>query len=128
MLVMTNPLFFGFCRGVSSWSDGTKYCYSSVTDNIPETLIVSTGLISIFLLVFTFLTYRMREEVFHAWWNFARWMVPIIILATFAVNALPSNGGFFNMDALAYPLFLGPLYLVLIVVSLWKIVRAYRRK
>lgn len=79
------------------------------------------------MFLLSLLTYFMRDEVFRAWWNFARWMVPIIILATFAVNAIPSNGGFFNMDALAYPLFLGPLYLILILVSLWKIVRANRK-
>ncbi len=79
------------------------------------------------MFLLSILTYRMRDEVFRAWWNFARWMVPIIILATFAVNAIPSNGGFFNMDALAYPLFLGPLYLILILVSLWRIIRTHLR-
>src|SRR3989338_2165139 len=78
VFVVTNPVIFGFCRGVSSWSDGTKYCYSSITDDIPETFILSTGLIATLLLIFTFLTYRMRDEVFRAWWNFARWIIPLI--------------------------------------------------
>jgi hypothetical protein len=32
--VVTNPLMFGFCTGVSSWGDGTKYCYSSVLNGV----------------------------------------------------------------------------------------------
>jgi hypothetical protein len=73
------------------------------------------------------LTYRMHDDVFRAWWNFARWMVPIIIFATIAIQFVPSNGGFFNMDSLIYLFVLAPLYAILILVSLWKIVRTYRQ-
>lgn len=79
-----------------------------------------------FLFLLSLITYKMREEVFRAWWNFARWMLPIIILATVLVNLMPSNHGFFNMDALAYLLVLAPLYAILILVSLWIIVHKYR--
>jgi small-conductance mechanosensitive channel len=78
------------------------------------------------LFLFSLLTYRMHDEVFRAWWNFARWIVPIIALATLLANMMPSNRGFFNMDALIYLLVLVPLYAVFILVSLWKIVRTYR--
>ena len=79
----------------------------------------------IFLL--SLITYWMKEEIFHAWWNFARWMVPIIILATIAIQFMPRNGGFFNMDSLIYLMVLAPLYTILILVSLWKIFRTYRK-
>jgi len=78
------------------------------------------------LFLLSLLTYRMHDEVFHVWWNFARWMVPTIVLATFFANMMPSGGGFFNMDALIYPMVLGPLYIALIFGSLWKIVRTHR--
>lgn len=85
------------------------------------------GLFPLAIIFFlSLLTYRMREEVFHAWWNFARWMVPIIIVATIVIKLMPSNGGFFNMDALIYLLVLAPLYSIFILTSLWKIFRAYR--
>lgn len=78
------------------------------------------------LFLLSLLTYRMQDEVFRAWWNFARWLVPIIVLVTVLVNLMPSNRGFFNMDALVYLLVLAPLYAILILVSLWKIVSKYR--
>ena len=127
IFVMINPLMFGFCRGVSTWGNGTKYCYSSITDEISEEFVLSIGSISILLLLFTFFTYRMKEEVFRVWWNFARWMVLIIIFATIAIQFVPSGGGFFNMDALIYLLVLAPLYAIFILVSLWKIVRMHRK-
>jgi hypothetical protein len=77
-------------------------------------------------LLLSLLTYRMHDEVFRAWWNFARFMVPIIVLATLLVNMMPSNGGFFNMDGLIYLFVVAPLYAILILVSLWKVFRKYR--
>jgi uncharacterized membrane protein YGL010W len=78
----------------------------------------------IFLL--SLITYKMHDEVFRAWWNFSRWMVPIIVFATIAIQFVPSNRGFFNMDALIYLLVLAPLYAMFILVSFWKIFRKYR--
>jgi hypothetical protein len=77
-------------------------------------------------LFLSLITLKMREEAFRAWWNFARWIVPVIIIATIWVNSQQTGRGFFNLDALGYPLILGPLYLALIIVSLWKIMRVYR--
>jgi ABC-type Fe3+-siderophore transport system permease subunit len=125
--VVTNPLMFGFCTGVSSWGDGTKYCYSSVLNGVPEWVELLFGTLSIFFLIFSLLTYRMHDDIFRAWWSFARWMVPIIILATIAIQFMPNNHGFFNMDALIYLLVLAPLYVILILVSLWKIFRTHLR-
>lgn len=71
------------------------------------------------------ITYKMQDEVFRAWWNFARFMVPIIMLATLLVNMMPRDGGFFNMDGLVYLLVIAPLYAILTFVSLWRIVRKY---
>jgi hypothetical protein len=83
--------------------------------------------ISSIIFLFSLITYKMRNEIFHAWWNFARWMVPVIALATIAIQFMPSNGGFFNMDSLIYLMVLAPLYSILILVSLYKIFRAYQK-
>ncbi len=79
----------------------------------------------IFLL--SLITFWMKEEVFRAWWNFARWMLPVIVLATVLIQFMPSNRGFFNMDGLIYLLVLAPLYAILILGSLWKIVRTHQK-
>jgi len=103
------------CRGLQE---------SSVFDVLNDDNVMAT-FIFIPLFILSLITYKMRDEVFYAWWNFARWLVPVIIVATFLVNMMPSNHGFFNMDALIYLLVLAPLYAILILVSLWKIVRTY---
>lgn len=78
------------------------------------------------LFLLSLITYKMQDEVFRAWWNFARWMVPVIILATLFVNMMPRDGGFFNMDGLIYLFVIAPLYAILALVSLWKIFCKYR--
>ncbi len=109
----------------------TDFCYNSVSCsnffivwhpwNIAEYFFFTPP-----ILLFSLVTYWMKDEVFRAWWNFARWMVSIIIFATIAIQFMPSNGGFFNMDSLIYLMVLAPLYTILILVSLWKIFRKYR--
>jgi hypothetical protein len=98
-----------------------------VLNGVPEWVELLFGTLSIFFLIFSLLTYRMHDDIFRAWWSFARWMVPIIILATIAIQFMPNNHGFFNMDALIYLLVLAPLYVILILVSLWKIFRTHLR-
>jgi uncharacterized membrane protein (DUF485 family) len=78
--------------------------------------------------ILSLITYKMREEIFRAWWNFARWMVPVIVLVTMIIQLMPSNNGFFNLDSLVYVFVLAPLYVILILVSLVKIMRAYGKK
>jgi hypothetical protein len=81
------------------------------------------------LFVFSLLTYKMREEVFRAWWNFARWWVPVIVAVTiFLNNAGGSGGGYIGMGQDFTFFILGTLYVILILVSLVKIVRAYSKK
>jgi hypothetical protein len=78
---------------------------------------------------FLLITYRLKEEVFRAWWNFARWFVPVIIVASFFLNGAGGGGlgisgavsGAFNF------LILCIFYAVFILVSLIRIVLAYRR-
>lgn len=118
------------------FSLGSNLCYSSLAcREFSESKIVdifnSDYLLTLFVflptLLLSLITYKMRDEVFRAWWNFARWIVLVIVLATLLINLMPSNHGFFNMDALIYLLVLAPLYGVFILGSLWKIVRTYRK-
>ncbi len=106
------------------------FCHNSWCEMREDGILVLT-LYALFPLAIIFflslITYRMKEEIFRAWWNFARWLVPVIIIATITIQFMPRNGGFFNMDALIYLLVLAPLYAILILGSLWRIFRTYRK-
>lgn len=76
------------------------------------------------LLLFSVITYRMKDEVFYAWWNSARWWVPIIIIVTLWLENA-GGGGTLGMNKDFTVFILGILYTVFIVTSSVKIVRAY---
>ncbi len=83
-----------------------------------------------FIFLFSILTYKLREEVFRAWWNFARWFAPVVIVITFLINSQPGGGGMGISGAIsgAFDAFIiGIFYVVFVVVSLAKIIKAYRK-
>lgn len=80
------------------------------------------------LFLLSLLTYRMRDQVFRAWWNFARWWVPVIVVVTLLLNNKGSGGGYLGMDTMFDGLVYSILYGVLIVTSIVKIVHAYDKK
>ena len=45
------------------------------------------------LFLLSLITYRMKDEVFRAWWRFARWWVPVIIAVTLFVQNAGGGGG-----------------------------------
>lgn len=128
IFVINNPLLFGFCKDVGAWESGAKYCnYSSpLIDNLAESITFGGFALGFSVLLLSLITYKMHDEVFHAWWSLARWMVSVIVVATMLIQFVPKNGGFFNMDALIYLLVLAPLYAIFILGSVWKIFRKYR--
>lgn len=77
----------------------------------------------IFLL--SLITYRMKEEVFRAWWNFAFWFAPIIIVFQYIFMNSGGGGYIGNNDFAIF--FTSLFYIAFILVSIIKIVRAYRR-
>jgi hypothetical protein len=79
------------------------------------------------LLLLSLITYKMRENVFRAWWNFARWFVPIIIIMTIILNN-SGGGGTIGMNQDFTFFILGVLYTILAIVSLSKIYFAYGEK
>ncbi len=76
------------------------------------------------LLLLSLITYRMKYEVFHAWWRFARWWVPVIMIVTFLLENA-GGGGTLGMNKDFTALILIVLYSALIVTSLVKIFNAY---
>lgn len=80
------------------------------------------------LFFLSLVTYKMRNEVFHAWWNFARWWASVIVVVTLLLNSASNSGGLGIESAVSGAfdiLTLIILYAILVVVSLVKIVRAY---
>lgn len=88
--------------------------------------IVAIFALPLFLLFFlSLITYKMRNEVFCAWWGFARWWVPVIIAVTLFVQNAGGGGGW-GMNGGAFDaFFIGIFYFIFILVSLVKIVRTY---
>lgn len=80
-----------------------------------------------FVYILSLITYFMREEIFYAWWNFARWWVPVIIVTTLLLNNAKGGGGYLGMGQDFTMFILGILYTVLVVVSLFKIMWGYAR-
>lgn len=79
-------------------------------------------------LFFSLITYKMKEEVFRAWWGFARWFAPVIIVVTLLQNTAHTQSGFGGVASGAFDfalLFL--LYTLFIFTSLIRIVIAYTR-
>ncbi|MDD2766362.1 MAG: hypothetical protein PHH40_01190 [Candidatus Moranbacteria bacterium] len=86
----------------------------------------------IFPVVFflSLITYKMRDEVFEAWWKPARFFIPIIMLVTLLVNSKTRSGGMGISGAIAggFDIFLiGIFYFIFIVISLVRIVSVYRK-
>jgi uncharacterized membrane protein YhaH (DUF805 family) len=79
----------------------------------------------IFLL--SLITYKMHDNVFRAWWSFARWFVPIIIIMTFILNN-SGGGGTIGMNQDFTFFILGILYFILVIVSAVRITSAYGKK
>lgn len=104
------------CRYINENGHTTKYCGVVTLSLLPVIL----------LLPFSFILHFFRDEVFTAWWSFAKWWVPMIIGVTLFLNSLGGGGTLgMNNDFTAFILII--LYSIFIITSLVKIVRAYLR-
>ncbi len=124
VFISENPLTFGFCKNVAMWGNGVKYC---VDNNIlPEYIRQIAGFLSFSVILLSLLTYWAKDEVFRAWWNFAKWWVPVIVVVTLFFEYVGSRGGGWGISSgLDEFVILWLLYIIFILTSLIKIVRAY---
>lgn len=81
-----------------------------------------------FVLILSLLTFKMSNQVFVAWWKFARVSIPVIlVISTLIGMQLHHNSyGLFNMDNLFDVPVLLLMYGIFIVGSLIQIWRGYR--
>ncbi len=104
-----------FCRSI-----GLKRCPIHITDSKEAFLF---PFLVMFLL--SLLTYKMKDEVFRAWFRFALWFVPIIIVFQYIFMNSRGGGYIGNNDFAIF--FTSVFYIIFILVSLIKIIRAYKR-
>ena len=128
IFVVSNPLMFGFCQHIDTWTYATRYCFDN--DILPGVVSFLVFSLSLIFLLLSLITYRMKDEVFRAWWNFARWWVPVIIAVTLFVQNAGGGGGIGIGGAVSGAfdaLVIGIFYFIFILVSLVRIVRAYQK-
>jgi len=105
----------------------SAWCTIRDDDIIGILITTFSPLALVFLL--SLVTYKMREEVFRAWWNIAVWFTPLIVVVTFIQNYSSHSGGS-GISSVVNDSFnyfvLGLLYLIFVVVSAFRIVTAYR--
>ncbi|MCK9344841.1 MAG: hypothetical protein M0P64_01790 [Candidatus Pacebacteria bacterium] len=121
--VSSYPVAFGLCKNIAVWSSGTEYCRDGSI--FSESLGQLVGFLSLSLLFLSLVTYWMKEQVFRAWWNFARKWVVIIIATTFFFEYMGGGGGYLGMGQDFLFLVLGIFYTIMIVGSILKIEKTY---
>ena len=85
-------------------------------------------LFSFVILVFSLITYKLPARVFSAWWQFAKFAIPVVLCVSLLVNMgilHSSFGAWQNM--LDVPVII-LLYLLFILGSLIQIIRGYYQK
>jgi len=79
------------------------------------------------ILFFSLLTYKMKDSAFKAWWQFAKWAIPIIFLASFIIAQGYNNhpGDWLHLDyAIDLAMYIA-MYSIFILGSTIQIFRGY---
>lgn len=84
--------------------------------------------LSVFVLFFSLLTYKLPNKYFIKWWNFAKYAVPIILILTSVIFFELHHSDTGQMQNMFDAPILISLYLVFILGSVWQIYRAWRTK
>jgi len=109
----------------ASISCDNNWCNVHDDDPVGLFLLSFAPLIPMFIL--SLVTYKMRDEAFQAWWGFAKWFAPIIVLVTYLQNIGTHTGGNMGLGDMGFSVFvLSILYIILIVVSLLRIKSVYK--
>ena len=110
----------------------TDVCYVNKTCDAIASVLSQDNLTLIYILPFVFvlslITYKMQEAVFQAWWRFAMWFVPLIMIVTYFLYSGHQQSGFGGVaqDAFYFAILVA-LYAIFILTSLIRIILAYRR-
>lgn len=126
VFVAGNPITFGLCKNITEYGTDNRYCSETIFE-IPEGVLLLGLFIGGLTLFFSLLTYKMKDQVFQAWWGFARWFVPLIIVSTLLLETgiMGGGGGWGIGSGIVEFTILFLLYLIFILVSLIRIIWAY---
>ncbi len=114
---------------------GGRWCYEGSTCESIEYRISENFQVAFYFLfplfLFSLLTYKLRDEIFLAWWRFTRWFVPIAIILTLITPH--DHGGGWGIPSLLDPEFVGIVFAFLfaaisVVIIAWKIIAVYYLK
>ncbi len=123
--IFANPVFFHICVNTYTFDN-----YVGCFDKFSELISMLLAGASIPLLLFSLITYKMREEIFQAWWGFARWWVAVIIAVTLFFANVGGGSGFGIGGAVSSwfsGLIFGLLYFTFIASTIAKIAHAHLR-
>jgi len=127
--------FIGVCILVLLFLLGTTSCYrnevcNQIDKSIPDSNIFIIIFMSPVIFLFSLITYRMRDNVFRAWWNFARWWMVVIVVVTLFLNANESGG--IGISGLGSGIFdfvlISTLYIIMVIVSVVRIILGLKKK
>ncbi|MEK9151119.1 MAG: hypothetical protein AAB547_00635 [Patescibacteria group bacterium] len=125
---LVSAVYFIYFLGILSLSILCNAPFCRIQEDEPLGIILVTLLPLLLVFLLSLITYKMREEMFRAWWNIARWFVPIIIVITYLINSSHQQSGFGGVAQGAFEfLILFLLYVIFIIVSFARIILAYRR-
>ncbi len=127
VVVISNPLTFGFCQSVSEYAGGIKYCNYSYLfiDNLAENIGFIGASLSLPLFLLSLITYKMRDEVFESWVSFAKWYVPLLVIMTLLLQDGGGSGFAGAVSGWFDAMILGFLYVIFIITSFIKIIGTY---
>lgn len=118
--IFSHPVFFGICTNTYTFGSDV-----GCLDKFPELISLLTFWLSLSFLSLSLITYFMRDEIFSAWWNFARWFILVIVGATLLLQNAGGGGGWGISSGIAEFVILFLLYFILISVSISRIILTY---
>jgi hypothetical protein len=127
VFVTNDPIMFGLCKNIVVWPSGTEHCNDG--SFVSESIGLLCLFLSLSLLFLSLVTYWMKESIFRAWWNFARWWVVAIIVVTLYIESASGGSGGMGIGGAVtggFNIFIESiLYAVMIIGSLTKIIKTY---
>lgn len=111
---------------VSDYLCHSSWCRIRDDDFLGLVFFLFIPLLPVFVL--SLITYKMQEVVFQAWWRFAMWFVPLIMIVTYFLYSGHQQSGFGGVaqDAFYFAILVA-LYAIFILTSLIRIILAHRR-
>jgi hypothetical protein len=95
-----------------------------VSRNVFNLILPTLFLFSLPLLIFSLITYKMREEVFRSWLHFAYWWIPLSIVLTLLTPDGSGSWGIPTIDSEFVAIVFASLFtLISLLIIVWRYFR-----